>query len=128
MGEAVVFSASDARGFTSGASELHLSRDTSGASAASSGVNEGMVDAESLYLCRPATTSASIRDHSHKIPHVHSCEQSDVDNTMLSPVDQHRCRWRATLHCYTPTTCIRYSKAHLPADGNVLPYQQKPNL
>lgn len=50
MGEAVLFSASDANGFTSGASELSLSRDGSGTSGNSSGVKEGMVDAESLYL------------------------------------------------------------------------------
>ena len=65
-GEAVLFSASEASGFTSGASALHLSCCTSGASAASSGVNEGMVDAESLYLCCPATAGASARDRRHK--------------------------------------------------------------
>jgi hypothetical protein len=51
MGEAVLFSASDASGFTNGASTLSFSREASGASAASSGVKEGIVDAESLYLC-----------------------------------------------------------------------------
>jgi hypothetical protein len=51
VGEFVLFSTSDFCGLACGTSEISVSRHTSGFSVASSGVKDGIVDAESLYLC-----------------------------------------------------------------------------